>query len=64
MEIRVAAAERSEIEVLRNLFQLYAYDFSEIVPLEVDEAGRFKAPPLDAYWTEPGRYSRGLAGAA
>ena len=56
MQIRVVAAELSDKNALENLFQLYACDFSEIVPLEVDEAGRFKALPLDAYWNETGRF--------
>jgi len=56
MGVRVVAAERSDKKALENLFQLYAYDFSEILPLDVDEAGRFEAPPLDAYWSEPWRF--------
>jgi predicted acetyltransferase len=56
MEIRVVEAKPSDKEALQSLFQLYAYDFSEIVPLEVDESGRFKAPSLDAYWNETGRF--------
>ena len=27
-------AEHSELETLRNLFQLYAHDFSEVLPLD------------------------------
>jgi predicted acetyltransferase len=56
MEIRVLAAERSEQEALGNLFQLYAYDFSEILPLDVDRTGRFAAEPLDAYWNDAWRF--------
>jgi predicted acetyltransferase len=56
MEIRVVLAELSDKEALRNLFQLYAYDFSEVLPADVDETGRFKAPSLEAYWTEPWRF--------
>jgi predicted acetyltransferase len=56
MDTRVVGAERSDKEALQNLFQLYAYDFSEILPLDVDEAGRFKEEPLEAYWTEPWRF--------
>jgi hypothetical protein len=41
--IHVLAAERSEREVLQNLFQLYAYDFSEVLPANVDGTGRFAA---------------------
>jgi predicted acetyltransferase len=35
--------------VLVNLFQLYAYDWSELRPLEVGDDGRFADHPLDRY---------------
>src|ERR1041385_8850978 len=38
---------------LANLMQLYAHDWSELLPLELDAEGRFQAPPLDAYFREP-----------
>jgi predicted acetyltransferase len=53
--IHVLAAERSEREALQNLFQLYAYDFSEVLPADVEGTGRFKVPSLEAYWNEPRR---------
>jgi predicted acetyltransferase len=56
METRVLAAEQSDQEALRNLFQLYAYDFSEILPLDVDETGRFKEESLDSYWEDAWRF--------
>jgi predicted acetyltransferase len=56
MEVRVAAAERSEREALRNLFQLYAYDFSEILAADVDETGRFAEVRLDSYWNDDWRF--------
>jgi predicted acetyltransferase len=56
METRVVAAELSEKETLRNLFQLYAYDFSEVLPADVDATGRFKVPSLEVYWNEPSRF--------
>jgi predicted acetyltransferase len=55
MQTRVLPAERSEVETLRNLFQLYAHDFSEVLPLDVDEAGRFSEPQLAAYWVDAWR---------
>jgi hypothetical protein len=49
MEMRIVAAEPSAHEVLRDLFQLYAYDFSEILPMDVGETGRFEVESeLDA----------------
>jgi len=56
MEIRVAAAEHSDQEVLRSLFQLYAYDFSEILSLDVEETGRFREESLDSYWKDASRF--------
>jgi predicted acetyltransferase len=56
MEMRIVAAEPSAQEALRNLFQLYAYDFSEILALDVDETGRFEGEPSDAYWSDSWRF--------
>ena len=53
MEISVVAAERSDHGVIRNLMELYAYDFSEIEGFDVEENGRFPHYPLDAYWQDP-----------
>ena len=36
---------------LRNLFELYAHDFSEYVPLEIGSDGRFGVPVDPAWWT-------------
>jgi predicted acetyltransferase len=55
METRVVAVGRSDQEALRNLFQFYAYDFSEILPADVEETGRFKENRLDAYWSDAWR---------
>jgi predicted acetyltransferase len=56
METRILAAARSDQEALRNLFQLYTYDFSEILPLDVEETGRFKEESLDSYWKDAWRF--------
>ncbi len=45
-------ASDAERPVLENLFQLYAYDWSELASLDVGRDGRFAAPMLDAYWRE------------
>lgn len=49
-----AAAEQAFI--LDNLFQLYAYDFSEFHDVELGANGRFVYKNLPLYWTEPGRH--------
>lgn len=42
--------------VLRNLLELYSYDFSEYEASDVDEHGLYGYKYLDHYWTEDGRY--------
>lgn len=42
--------------VLRNLLELYNYDFSEFGLEDVDEHGLYGYKYLDHYWTECGRY--------
>jgi predicted acetyltransferase len=36
---------------LGNLFELYAHDFSEHVPLQIKASGRFEVTPSDVWWT-------------
>ena len=43
-------ATAAERPVLENLFQLYAYDWSDLAPLDVGPDGRFANPSLDVYW--------------
>jgi predicted acetyltransferase len=40
-----------DVPVLRNLFELYAHDFSEYVPLELNAVGRFDVKLDDRWWT-------------
>lgn len=42
---------RDSESVLDNLFELYAYDFSEHTPLQLEASGRFEVTPGDAWWT-------------
>jgi predicted acetyltransferase len=53
VDIRDAPIEQKH--VLRQLMQLYLYDFSEIVGDYVSESGEFPYRWLDNYWTESGR---------
>jgi predicted acetyltransferase len=50
--ISLDPASAAERPVLENLLQLYAYDWSELVALDVGRDGRFAAPALDSYWQE------------
>lgn len=57
MGVQIQVAGPGDEGRLGALFELYAYDFSEILGLDVDESGRFQAPPLDVYWTDPQRHA-------
>jgi predicted acetyltransferase len=50
--ISLDPASAAERPLLESLFQLYAYDWSELVSLEIGRDGRFATPSLDAYWQE------------
>jgi predicted acetyltransferase len=47
---------QSEQPVLRHLVDLYAYDFSELLDLDVAEDGRFAFGDLTPYWQDPWRH--------
>lgn len=47
---------QSEQPVLRHLVDLYAYDFSELLDLDVAEDGRFAFGDLAPYWQDPWRH--------
>jgi predicted acetyltransferase len=55
-DIEVVPATAEQQATLANLLQLYAHDFSEFHPLEIEATGRFAYPSLPLYWSEPGRY--------
>jgi predicted acetyltransferase len=40
-----------QAHVLRNLFELYCYDFSDKIPLELNPSGRFDYPIDASWWT-------------
>lgn len=41
---------RDRVHVLDALFELYAHDFSEYVPLELKESGRFELSAGELWW--------------
>jgi predicted acetyltransferase len=57
-DIEVKPACFEDKSILRNLLQLYLYDFSEYDPIhnDVDNHGLFGYPYFDHYWTEPTRH--------
>jgi predicted acetyltransferase len=60
--VEVAPAAEAERRLIENLFQFYAYDFSEMEPadsadFEFDERGRFSDYSfMDDYWREADRW--------
>jgi predicted acetyltransferase len=54
--ISLDPASTAERPVLENLFQLYAYDWSELGWLEVGRNGRFAEPSLASYWQDDDRH--------
>ncbi|MCP1310533.1 GNAT family N-acetyltransferase [Paenibacillus tyrfis] len=57
MDIVVSKAAEEQKSVVRNLLELYKYDFTEFDPEDVNEHGLFEYPYLDHYWTEEGRHA-------
>lgn len=56
MDVRLVDIDRDNAATLENLFELYAYDFSETEELEVGRDGRFRARALDVYFTDGRRH--------
>jgi predicted acetyltransferase len=54
-EVALEVATPRDASVLSNLLELYAYDLSEIFPLELQPDGRFDYEQLPLYWSEPDR---------
>jgi predicted acetyltransferase len=48
---------RDSALTLRNLFELYAYDFSEHMPLRIKASGRFELTPGDVWWTRDDHFA-------
>jgi predicted acetyltransferase len=53
VNVEIIEAGVDDHDRIRALFELYAYDFSEMLAIDVGDDGRFQAPPLDAYWSDP-----------
>jgi predicted acetyltransferase len=57
LNIELVRVEKEQRSVLRQLVELYAYDFSEYDQADVNDHGYFGYDYLDYYWTEPNRHS-------
>jgi predicted acetyltransferase len=55
MSIQVNPASMIERPVLRQLLELYQYDFSEFDGSDIGPLGLYDYPYLDHYWVEPER---------
>lgn len=54
--IAVHKVQYDQKSTLRNLLELYKYDFSEFDPEDVNENGLYDYMYLDHYWAEKGRH--------
>lgn len=52
----VVNAPVQEKQALKRLMELYIYDFSEFLPIDVDAEGFFGYPYFDEYWSAPARH--------
>jgi predicted acetyltransferase len=57
MAIEITEAALEQKPLLRNLLELYNYDFSEFDGADVSEDGLYGYPPLEYYWNEPRRHA-------
>src|SRR3954470_8547523 len=56
VKVEVVPALIEQEQILSNLLELYAHDFSEVMDLKLGPDGRFGYEQLRLYWTEPDRY--------
>lgn len=57
MNIQIEEVLIEKKPVLRNLLELYKYDFSEFDGEDINDSGLYGCKYLDYYWTENGRYT-------
>jgi len=56
MKVHLKKVPEADKQVLRNLLELYLYDFSEFDKKDVNRHGLYGYSYLDHYWTDPGRH--------
>lgn len=56
-QVEVVPATSDQSVVVANLFELYAYDFSEFHDVEIGDDGRFGFANLPLFWSEPNRHA-------
>jgi predicted acetyltransferase len=53
VHVQVTPASRDDEPRLKALLELYVYDFSQMLGIDVGDDGRFKLPSLEVYFTDP-----------
>ena len=53
--VELIQAGAQQQSVLDNLFQLYIHDFSELIPLDIGNDGRYTYKNLSLYWSDASR---------
>ena len=56
MTVEVVPAISGQQQILANLLELYAHDFSEFHDVELNPDGRFGYAKLPFYWLETDRH--------
>ncbi len=54
--VSLRPASPNERRALENLVQLYCHDWSELVPLDVGDDGRFEAIAIEPWWSDDWRH--------
>ena len=57
MKLALTPARPQDEGRLSALFELYIYDFSDLLGLDVGDDGRFRAPALGSYFVDPDRHA-------
>ncbi|MEO0836581.1 MAG: GNAT family N-acetyltransferase [Cyanobacteria bacterium J06642_3] len=55
MNVEITSASVTDKSVIKQIMELYQYDFSEFTKADLNEHGRFGYPYLDNYWEESKR---------
>ncbi|GIN70247.1 hypothetical protein J14TS2_07220 [Bacillus sp. J14TS2] len=56
MDVQIEKVSLEQKNVLKNLLELYKYDFSEFDPEDVNDQGLYGYKYFEHYWTEPSRF--------
>lgn len=56
MDIKIEKIPYENASVLRNMMELYNYDFSEFEDADLNEHGLYGYEYIDNYWNEAGRH--------